>query len=613
MGDPRAATTFELDAAHSGAKTGAQAGTQTGARDPAPGSPQAAEIRDELSRIVASPPFRGSLRLTSFLTYVVEATLAGKGERIKSYTIALEALGRDSSFDPQADPIVRVEAGRLRRALAHYYAIAGRDDPVVIDLPRGNYVPTFRRRRTPVGLRKLPFSGRRALYRFARRRRRLVFLITVVALVVSIIPNLAMSAWHRLSYKDAAAHRNITEQILGPSLPVLFVAPVTTSGTPPATAVSGTMFRQRLIDALARFDEVTVLGEQVPRDQEASREGGNAQAPGYRITATVHYYSDGSASVAVLANDTSDGTVIWSKTYDVAQQNVPAPPRSRIIRDVATTLLQPFGVIEAREHLKRATADSMSDPFRCLLDSREYIRGFDFARHDAVRACLEQAVRTPNWATGFVQLARLYLRDYQFGAPAQGPDDASALDLAFSAANRALEIKATDAQAYGLLQDVLLARGDVASARIAGETAVRLNPYDRTVVFGHAFLLVLLDEADEAMALMNQVDVDNPVMPARFHFTAALAAYLRDDLPTALMEVNKITNQQYPLGLMLRGLVAAKLGDRTRARAAVDRLYALYPAWSKDLRGNLGRFLPVSAMADRIAAEFKAATAVLTQ
>jgi hypothetical protein len=111
-----------------------------------PGAPQGDEIREELGRIVSSARFRGSLRLTGFITFVVEATLAGDAGTIKSYTIALGALGRGSDFDPQTDPIVRVEAGRLRQALARYYAAEGRDDPLVIEVPRGTYVPTFHHR-----------------------------------------------------------------------------------------------------------------------------------------------------------------------------------------------------------------------------------------------------------------------------------------------------------------------------------------------------------------------------------------------------------------------------------------------------------------------------------
>src|ERR1044072_5400084 len=103
------------------------------------------EIRAALERMAASEAFRGSPQLVAFLRYVVEATLRGAAERIKGYTIAVEALGRAENFDPQADPIVRVEAMRLRRALTRYYEKGGKHDPVVIDLPLGNYVPMFRR------------------------------------------------------------------------------------------------------------------------------------------------------------------------------------------------------------------------------------------------------------------------------------------------------------------------------------------------------------------------------------------------------------------------------------------------------------------------------------
>src|ERR1043165_5605357 len=107
--------------------------------------PCADEIRAALERMAASEAFRGSPQLVAFLRYVVEATLRGTADRIKGYTIAVEALGRADNFDPQTDPIVRVEAMRLRRALARYYAHGGKHDPVALDLPLGNYVPTFRR------------------------------------------------------------------------------------------------------------------------------------------------------------------------------------------------------------------------------------------------------------------------------------------------------------------------------------------------------------------------------------------------------------------------------------------------------------------------------------
>ncbi len=89
-------------------------------------------------------PFDTSPKLTRFLRFVVEATLPGQGHRLKGYTIGVEALGRAESFNPQIDPIVRVEAIRLRAALARYYSGVGADDPVVIEMPRGHYVTRFR-------------------------------------------------------------------------------------------------------------------------------------------------------------------------------------------------------------------------------------------------------------------------------------------------------------------------------------------------------------------------------------------------------------------------------------------------------------------------------------
>src|SRR5438309_6632108 len=104
------------------------------------------EIRAALQRMTGSDVFSRSPQLGAFLRFVVEAVLQGKAGRIKAYTIGIEVLRRDTKFDPQLDPIVRVEATRLRRAIERYYAGPGATDPVIVDLPRGSYVPTFRRR-----------------------------------------------------------------------------------------------------------------------------------------------------------------------------------------------------------------------------------------------------------------------------------------------------------------------------------------------------------------------------------------------------------------------------------------------------------------------------------
>ena len=93
------------------------------------------DIRQAVSRLLASKGFVRSTRLRALLEYLVEESLAGRGEKIKATTVAIEVFGRDENFDQQADPIVRVEAGRLRQRLAEYYREQGEADPVGIDIP----------------------------------------------------------------------------------------------------------------------------------------------------------------------------------------------------------------------------------------------------------------------------------------------------------------------------------------------------------------------------------------------------------------------------------------------------------------------------------------------
>ena len=85
-----------------------------------PTRPSSAEVRAALERVLASRCFEQAARSSGFLRFVVEQTLAGHGDRLKGYTIGVEVFGRPPVFDAQSDPLVRVEAGRLRRRLIEY-------------------------------------------------------------------------------------------------------------------------------------------------------------------------------------------------------------------------------------------------------------------------------------------------------------------------------------------------------------------------------------------------------------------------------------------------------------------------------------------------------------
>jgi TolB-like protein len=102
-----------------------------------------ATVRAVLERVLASPTFANTGRLSRFLRFIVERTLDGQGEQLKEYVLGVEVFDRTEAFDPRLDSIVRVEARRLRARLDEYYSGEGASDPIVIRLPKGAYVPWF--------------------------------------------------------------------------------------------------------------------------------------------------------------------------------------------------------------------------------------------------------------------------------------------------------------------------------------------------------------------------------------------------------------------------------------------------------------------------------------
>jgi len=97
-------------------------------------------------RIIASPGFQRSSQLRAFLAYVVEMTLLNRQEEVSEQLIGSRVLGRRPDYDPNEDNIVRVQARHLRARLQEYFANEGRSEPVLLEIPKGSYVPVFRPR-----------------------------------------------------------------------------------------------------------------------------------------------------------------------------------------------------------------------------------------------------------------------------------------------------------------------------------------------------------------------------------------------------------------------------------------------------------------------------------
>jgi TolB-like protein len=107
-------------------------------------------VEDELENIFQAPYFAESAILKKFLSFIAQETIMGRSNCLKEYTIAIKVLDKPLNFNPQQNGIVRIHAGRLRRALSRYYSEMGRNDQIVITIPKGKYVPLFANRSNPL-------------------------------------------------------------------------------------------------------------------------------------------------------------------------------------------------------------------------------------------------------------------------------------------------------------------------------------------------------------------------------------------------------------------------------------------------------------------------------
>ena len=554
------------------------------------------EVRDQLNRILGSSEFRASARRKAFLQYVVEEYLAGRHERLKGFAIAVSVFDRDEKFDPQVDPIVRLEAGRLRRDLEHYYLAAGQFDPIVIDLPKGAYVPVIKRSESistkPVSAPdvwppEMPSTGHDAAPRATTWKRAMPLAAGVTALSLAAI---AASLWtwkpnddgmssHAPSTASRAPASSTPERML--SVAVIPFAMVNGS-TEDKYFAEG--LSQEVAKSLSRFQSISVVA---PSSIVAAAGGqsGNARAAlgvNYFVEGTVEKVSDTVRVSARLVNSVSS-RLIWAESY----QRELDPRRIFEIREdisfkIAATIGSNHGILALSSVAETQKAPEHLDSFDCVLQYYRYnIAGLE-GSHLRVRACLEQAVeRDPGYAAAWASLANVYAQEYRLGfnpAPHRHP---AAPARALRAAERAVELAPGDATASLMLANVYFDHEEYAGFRRMGEAAIRLSPGDPDLLVHYGMRLGFMGEWERGMSLV-QRGIDVSVShPAWYHYPVAFHHYLHGDYEQALSAAEKAR----PLGLFGYDLFAAmcfaKLNQPERAREAAGKLVAAHPNTSK--------------------------------
>lgn len=534
--------------------------------------------RDQLARILQSPDFEATERGRKFLAYIVEETLAERSEWIKAYSIATDVFGRNASFDPQTDPIVRVEAGHLRRALERYYLTAGSADPIVITIPKGRYVAVFDHR-LPTAIMppkeaappETAKGDSSASWRWFTRWQ-------WPALAVAVLAGAAILAKSFFPYERAGPS--------APDVPRLLVVPFedlsATAGSAPLTRG----LRQEIISQIAKFKDIIVV-EAGPGDQSAERPSSHPAR--YALSGTIEIGQE-KLRLQVQVGNRDDGTILWANSYegDLKVSDL-VQIEADIARKVAITIAQPYGVIfqaDSSRRIENPLADWQA--YSCTLTYYDYRTSLDGKRHPAVRKCLEEAVaRFPDYATAWALLSQTYIDELRFQFPVDPSSSPASIDRALVAARRAVELDPQNVRGLQAEMFALYFQKQIDAALKVGEQALAINPNDTELMGEYGFRLAMAGHWDRGCPLVAQVRERNPGPLAYYEAALALCAYYGGDYKTAIMWIRKTTGPNNPNYHLIAAAIFGEAGLTADAERERDWLNAQAPDILRNLRGNV--------------------------
>jgi TolB-like protein/Tfp pilus assembly protein PilF len=490
------------------------------------------QVLAQLERIVASPLFAASSRLTAFLNFVVHTTLDGKAAELKESVIGVEVFEKKGNYSPREDPVVRVMAGRLRSKLAEYYQRCGASDPVIIELPRGSYVPQFVWRRLarggqsaeavqPSGPSAEPAlaAATQPMHEQEVNARLRVWPAAPVVMSALLMAALGWGVWY----------------VLVPSRPVsLAVIPLENLGSDPEQEYFTDAITDVLITELARIRDLRVISRtsvlRLKKTKDPTGAIGKQLGVEYIIEGTVTRAGDRVRITAQLIATATDHHV-WADSYE-------GDPREgfALQRAAADAIARQVRVRLSRRDQERLRPARTLDP-----DAQDaYLRGrhlFNRRNPDTVKeatAFFRKAIdREPGWADAYLGLAESYLVMVTNGwYPAE-----LYMPQARAVAKRALEIDPELDEAYATL-GVISANVDYnwSGAERELRRAIEIRPNNATARQWLGELLSELGRSDEAIRELRRAAELDPLSPmirislanAWFHarrFDESLKAY----------------------------------------------------------------------------------------
>ena len=543
------------------------------------------EIRRQLGRILDYGELQASVRRRKMLEYVVEQTLADRTRQLKATSIAMAVFDRGPDFDQQLDPVVRLEARKLRRDLDNYYASAGRYDPIRISIPKGRYIPKFtvseaersevaHRTREPAGPSLSASRGRGV---FGPR----TALLTVAGLACAV----AVFSWAEQIGAIAPAP---------PDLPTtgaqVFIEPFETRTSDPdalETLVAEGLANE-IAGALIRFPDLSI--HLIPDDEGSeippAMIGREREHESFMVRGNLWREENDMLIRAELIRH-ENLEVLWSERYvEGADGKSITEIQDTISAEIASVVGQQYGHV-----LQSLRADNLSDQgdpslrgFACVASAQIYRRTYNRNEYQAARDCLEATVlEDPDYVRAWSMLAYLRNDGARFGHDRERSREA-AINLAREAATRAIDLDPYDTDALQAMSHIEQYARNLDRAIDFASDAVQVNPNDPSVLANLSLRLAVAGRFSEAVPVMQRA-VDRSVAPPPFYFYVFAASHLmKTEWPEMLAAAERAAVDGWSLWQLMLAIAHNELSNEYSAREALDKMAALDPVLAENPR-----------------------------
>ena len=526
-----------------------------------------AQIRAELDKVLASDRFINANRISGLLRYVVEETLAGRRDRIKAFSIAQDVFRRDASFNQQRDPIVRVEAGRLRKLLTNYYETPDIYSDIRIDIPKGGYAPTFTKQKR-VKVRKL---GR----------------VSAGAAVISLVCMAVISAyifWFQLGSGQQAENTST----------FLAVLPLAYNQDDVRAADIGENLVDSTISMLARLPKLSVMAHASMMEFDQGGVSLSALRNQYGIThalrGSIETLED-NLRIRLQLIDTESSKTIWSNSLEGSVEDV------WLIQDqMASNLINAFS-IELSSIDKESLLSRYTDSFEAIALYRQglvlVVPPSDEKRVQSSKYVFSRVREiAPDFAGGYAGAAWSYALPVLFQSSST-PNENLARAIDYS--QQAIQVDPSFGAGYATLGFTQALMGFKVDALENVRLATAIQPGDAFVHFLRGVTLTLLSVPEEAFSSLDEAIRLNPIEKRTPYLNVyGITRFVNREYQLALDLLAKNKEKGGPVGPhmdIFSAAAYAHLGNRAEASAILERIIETapdfpYAAWLESWIGK---------------------------